>query len=99
MKSSLIWKLVVFVIVIFVVGGIYFQNVNLTFLGVSNRHPMKKIEILFFEDHSLPYIRYSFLSLKGGVDFTALEKSGLSALTGYLLNQGAGGLSSEEIQE
>ena len=60
---------------------------------------VQPLKILFFEDSSLPYIRYSFSSLKGGVDFSPLEKSGLSVFTGYLLDQGAGGMSSEKIQE
>ena len=52
--------------------------------------------VLFFKDDNLPYISYELLLLKGGADFSS--KPGIAALTGDLLDQGAGGLSSEEIQ-
>ncbi|MCY4513478.1 MAG: pitrilysin family protein [Bdellovibrionales bacterium] len=53
--------------------------------------------VLFFKDDKLPYIRYDLLFLKGGADFSS--KPGLASITSHLLDQGAGGLSSEEIQE
>ena len=53
-------------------------------------------DVLFFADPQLPYITYSLLFLEGGADFGS--KAGVSALTGALLDQGAGGLESEEIQ-
>lgn len=63
------------------------------------RYELKKAgqaTALFFKDDKLPYISYELLFLKGGADFS--PKSGIAALTGDLLDQGAGGLSSEEIQ-
>lgn len=53
--------------------------------------------VLFFKDNKLPYTGYELLFLKGGADFSS--KPGIAAITGHLLDQGAGGLSSEEIQE
>ena len=56
-------------------------------------------KILFVEDKTLPYITYSVLFFNTGSNFDPKELSGLSSVTAYLLDQGAGGLSSEEIQE
>ena len=52
--------------------------------------------VLFFKDTHLPYITYDLMFPKGGADFSS--KPGIAAVTGDLLDQGAGGLSSEEIQ-
>ena len=52
--------------------------------------------ILFFRDTQLPYITFDLLFLEGGADFS--PRPGVSALTGNLLDQGAGDLNSEEIQ-
>ena len=52
--------------------------------------------VLFFRDTQLPYITYDLLFLEGGADFS--PRPGVSALTGNLLDQGAGDLNSEEIQ-
>ena len=52
--------------------------------------------VLFFKDEKLPYISYELLFLTGGADFS--PKPGIAAVTGDLLDQGAGGLSSEELQ-
>lgn len=56
-------------------------------------------EVLFFEDKSLPYIRYSLFLPYGGSGFNPASKSGLAKFTLSLLDQGAGDWSSEEIQE
>ncbi|MCY4322032.1 MAG: pitrilysin family protein [Bdellovibrionaceae bacterium] len=56
-------------------------------------------KILFFKDDSLPYIQFSIMFPKAGSDYDLKDKSGLAQLTAYLLDQGAGGLSSEKLQE
>ena len=95
-------KILFFFFIILGVGvGVvcYKKDTSSSFLMGYEMNQINHLKVLFFEDQTLPYIRYSFLSLKGGVDFSPIEKSGISALTGYLLDQGAGGLSSEAIQE
>lgn len=54
-----------------------------------------KATVLFFKDEKLPYISYELLFLRGGADFS--PKPGIAAVTGDLLDQGAGGLSSEKL--
>ena len=78
------------------VGFVYYKKQS--FIKQQEGLSMDHVKILFFEDTTLPYIRYSFTSLKGGVDFSPLDKGGLSLLTGYLLDQGSAELSSEELQ-
>ena len=56
-------------------------------------------EVLFFEDKSLPYIRYNLFLPYGGSAFSPISKSGLAKFTLSLLDQGAGDWTSEEIQE
>lgn len=74
---------------------IYYKKRNFINKGDS----MSKLDILFFEDSSLPYIRYTFASLKGGADYNSVDKSGLAAVTGYLLDQGSKGMTSEKLQD
>ena len=57
------------------------------------------LRVLFLEDKNLPYIQFSLWFLKMGADYDGKNKSGLSMVTASLLEQGAGGLSSEVIQE
>ena len=57
------------------------------------------LKILFLKDESLPYIQYKILFPKAGADYDFKNKSGLSYLTAFLSEQGAGGLSSEVLQE
>lgn len=52
--------------------------------------------VLFFKDTHLPYITYDLMFPKGGADFSS--KPGMASVTGDLMDQGAGGLSSEELQ-
>lgn len=58
--------------------------------------------LLFFKDEKLPSIQYHILFPKAGSDYdnyTLNGKSGLSYMTTYLTEQGAGGLSSTDLQE
>ena len=57
------------------------------------------IDILFFEDQSLPYIHYRMVFVNSGSYFDKQDKKGTAALTASLLDQGAGGLNSEQLQE
>ena len=57
------------------------------------------LKILFLKDDSLPFIQFSVLFPKAGADYDFEGKSGLAQLTAYMLDQGAGGLSSEQLQE
>ena len=57
------------------------------------------LKILFLKDDSLPFIQFSVLFPKAGADYDFEGKSGLAQLTAYMLDQGAGGLSSEKLQE
>ena len=57
------------------------------------------LKVLFLKDKDLPYIQFKLWFLKMGADYDEKNKSGLSMMTTSLLEQGAGGLSSEVIQE
>ena len=57
------------------------------------------LKVLFLEDNNLPYIQFALWFMKSGADYDYKNKSGLNAMTANLLDQGAGGLSSETIQE
>ena len=57
------------------------------------------LKILFLKDDSLPFIQFSALFPKAGSDYDWKGKSGLAQLTAYMLDQGAGGLNSENLQE
>ena len=71
---------------------------------MNSRNPLLQYEIrnagkatvLFFKDEKLPYISYELLFLTGGADFS--PKPGIAAVTGDLLDQGAGGCNSEDLQ-
>lgn len=57
------------------------------------------LKILFFEDKRLPYIRFNMFFLKAGSNYDPPNKKGVAKITSDLLDQGAGGLSSEELQQ
>ena len=57
------------------------------------------LKAAFFQDDRLPYISFTLWFPRAGADYDPPERSGLASLTAELLSQGAGGLSSEEIQE
>ncbi|MDE0092670.1 MAG: pitrilysin family protein [Oligoflexia bacterium] len=57
------------------------------------------LKVLFLEDDSLPFIQFGVFFPKAGSDYDFEGKNGLAQLTAYLLDQGAGGLSSETLQE
>lgn len=57
------------------------------------------LKVLFLKDDSLPFIQFSLWFPKAGSDYDKKGKSGLAQLTAYMLDQGAGGLSSEDLQE
>ena len=57
------------------------------------------LKVLFLKDSSLPFIQLSVLFPKAGADYDFEGKSGTALLTAYLLDQGAGGLKSEALQE
>ena len=70
-----------------------------SFVNYEQASPSSGWEVLFFEDKSLPYIRYSLFFPFGGSGFNSPVKSGLGKFTLSLLDQGAGKWTSEEIQE
>ena len=55
------------------------------------------LTVLSTKDDSLPYIKYEAYFKRAGADH--VRKPGLTQLTAYLLDQGAGDLSSEQIQK
>ena len=57
------------------------------------------VKILFLKEKNLPYVYFSIWFLKAGSDYDPPNKSGLNFITAHLLEQGAGGFSSEEIQD
>jgi len=57
------------------------------------------LEAVFFKDADLPYLNLSLWFFDVGSDYEMTHKSGLNFITAHLLEQGAGGLSSETIQD
>lgn len=57
------------------------------------------LKVFSIKDDSLPFIKYDVYFPQAGSDYSFEGKSGLAALTAHLLDQGAGGLTSEQIQE
>ncbi len=57
------------------------------------------LKILFIRDESLPYVRLGAYFLHAGADYDFEGKSGLAGFTALLSDQGAGGLSSSQLQE
>ena len=57
------------------------------------------LKILFLKDKSLPFIQFKALFPKAGADYDGEGQSGLASLTAFLIEQGAGGLSSAELHE
>ena len=68
-------------------------------LFLKDRKIESGAKILFLKDESLPFIQFSLWFPKAGSDYDWENKSGLAQLTAYMLDQGAGGLSSEKLQE
>lgn len=56
-------------------------------------------KILFFKESGLPYIRYKLFLPYAGSGFDSTDKNGLSHFTLSLLDQGAGNLSAQQIQD
>ena len=57
------------------------------------------LKVLFLKDDSLPFIQYRIFFPKAGADYDSKGKNGLATITAYLMEQGAGGLGSEVLQE
>lgn len=57
------------------------------------------LKVLFLKDQSLPSVQYQIFFPIAGADYDLDDKGGLSALTAHLLEQGAGELNSEALQE
>ena len=83
--------------VFIILGGVV---INKSFMKTYKEVVTKSgLKVLFLEDKNLPYIRFTLWFLRSGADYDYKNKSGLSAVTANLLEQGAGGLNSESIQE
>ena len=94
MNNKLKWFIIVLTVSI-VTGGFIVS------LGSSKDYKRYQTEsgltVLSTKDKSLPYIKYEAHFTKAGADH--VRKPGLAHLTAYLLDQGAGDLSSEQMQE
>ena len=91
--------LVLFIFLI--LGGLvlYFSLSQLAFKDYQEIQTDSGLKILFLKDKSLPFIQYKALFPKAGADYDGEGQSGLASLTAFLIEQGAGGLSSTELQE
>ena len=96
MKKNLIWLVLVFTVILVGVFSLIFFKENYDYKRYETKSGIK---IFSTKDESLPFIRYDVRFPRAGSDYSFEDKSGLAALTAYLLDQGAGGLSSEQIQE
>ena len=89
---------IIFIVFFFVSGVfilVFFDNT----VDYNEQKTKSGLKVFSMKDTSLPFIKYHVLFPRAGADYSFEGKSGLSALTAYLLDQGAGGLSSEQIQE
>ena len=87
---------------ILIIGGFVLGDVSFNKPFLSDHKEVQTdsgLKILFLQDESLPFIQYKILFPKAGADYDFKNKSGLSSLTAYLMEQGAGGLNSEDLQE
>ena len=100
-KKKYLWVFTAVLVVFFIVyKGIYLDKQKTpAFISYEKQSLPSGWEVLFFEDKSLPYIRYSLFLPYGGSGFSPVSKSGLAKFTLSLLDQGAGDWTSEEIQE
>ena len=96
MKKNQLIFLVLFGIVLFAGLSTYVKLQESKYKEVTVKSGLK---ILFLKDDSLPFIQFSALFPKAGSDYDWEGKSGLAQLTAYMLDQGAGGLNSESLQE
>ena len=78
-------------------GVSLFKKLSLT--DYQEVHTDSGLKVLFLKDDSLPFIQYRIFFPKAGADYDFKGQSGLSNLTTYLTEQGAGGLDSETLQE
>ncbi len=67
--------------------------------GLEEISTASGLKAVFAHDKRLPYISFSLYFPRAGADYDFPDRSGLAFLTAELLAQGAGRLSSEEIQE
>ena len=90
--------------IFFVLAGIIFF-VGLAVYKTCKQSDYKVVKVksglkaLFLKDDSLPFIQFRVLFPKAGLDYDFSGKSGLAKLTAFLLDQGAGDLNSEALQE
>ena len=96
MKKNLIWLVRVFTVILVGVFSLNFFKKDYDYKRYETKSGIK---IFSTKDESLPFIKYDVYFPQAGSDYSFEDKSGLAALTAYLLDQGAGGLSSEQIQE
>ena len=91
-------KLIGFIFtIVLVISGVVILNIeNYDYKSHQTKSSLKVFSI---KDESLPFIRYDMYLPTAGPDYSFEGKSGLAALTAFLLDQGAGGLSSEQVQE
>ena len=94
-KTGFVLFLVFFVTGVLVLSS-YLINTRSDFQEFKTNSGLK---ILFLRDNSLPFIQYRIFFPKAGADYDFTAKGGLATLTAYLMDQGAGGLNSEALQE
>ena len=91
--------LIYFLIAVFIFSGVFSLNFFKESYEYKTHETLSGLKVLSIKDDSLPYIRYNVQFLKAGSDYSFEDKAGLATLTAYLLDQGAGDLNSEQIQE
>ena len=102
LNNKVVW-IGLFFIFLLLIGGLVFKGSfhhnKPALIDYNEVRTDSGLKILFLKDESLPYIQYKALFPKAGADYDFKNKSGLSYLTAFLSEQGAGGFSSEVFQE
>ena len=100
-KIVLVFLSLIFIVwggVVLLKGDLFYSD-KLSFGSYEEFNTDSGLKILFLQDDSLPFVQYRILFPKAGADYDFEGKSGLSTLTAYLSEQGAGGLSATQLQE
>lgn len=86
------------VVLFLIMSAVFLKFKNIFSSDYQTVQTESGVIILFLKDESLPYIHYRILFPRAGADYDFKGKSGLSFLTAYLSEQGAGGWNSEKLQ-
>lgn len=92
------WVLTLFGLCLIIALGAFYKK-YITNIDYKEIVVPSGLKILFVNDSSLPYIAFNLTVMRSGSDYDYPNKQGLAQITGEFLDQGAGGLNAQQIQE